>query len=168
MKKTHVVGLVALVFLGVLPGMGWTARPGGTFNFVVPYGGDVLTLDPHRTPNTNDWIVTMNIHRSLYSWDDANNRPKLELGDKVEVSSDGLVYKIALKKGVKFHNGRPMTADDVIWNYERIMNPKIASPSARFVRVIKGAKDFEDGKAAKIAGLRKLDDLTIEITMDPR
>ena len=141
MKKMRVVWGMALLLLGLLTGVSWAARAGGTFTFVVPYGGDVLTLDPHRTPNTNDWIVTMNIHRSLYSWDDANNRPKLELGDKVEVSPDGLVYKIALKKGAKFHNGRPMTADDVIWSYERIMNPKIASPSARFVRVIKGAKD---------------------------
>ncbi len=166
MKNIHAVGLVVILSLGVLPTAGWAARAGGTFNFVVPYGGDVLTLDPHRTPNTNDWIVTMNIHRSLYSWDDANNRPKLELGDKVEVSPDGLVYKITLRKGAKFYNGRPMIADDIIWSYERIMDPKIASPSARFVRVIKGAKDFEDGKAAKIAGLRKLDDFTLEITMD--
>ncbi|MFI5342475.1 MAG: ABC transporter substrate-binding protein, partial [Candidatus Methylomirabilales bacterium] len=166
MRKMLVVWGIVLLPLGAMTGVSLAARAGGTFNFVVPYGGDVLTLDPQRTPNTNDWIVTMNIHRSLYSWEDANNRPKLELGDKFEVSPDGLVYKIALKRGVKFHNGRQMTADDVIWSYERIMSAKIASPSARFVRVIKGAKDFEDGKAARITGLRKLDDFTLEITMD--
>lgn len=166
MKKILVASGVALLILGTLTGVSFAARSGGTFTFVVPYGGDVLTLDPHRTPNTNDWIVTINIHRSLYNWDDQHNRPKLELGEKVEVSPDGLVYKIALKKGVKFHNGRQMTADDVIWSYERIMNPKLASPSARFVRVIKGAKDFEEGKATKIAGLRKIDDFTLEISMD--
>jgi peptide/nickel transport system substrate-binding protein len=166
MKTIHGVGLGVLLLLGALPGAGWAARAGGTFNFVVPYGGDVFTLDPHRTPNTNDIIVTMNIHRSLYSWDDSNNRPKLELGEKVEVSSDGLVYRIALKKGVKFHNGRQMTADDVIWSYERIMSAKIVSPAARLVRIIKGAADFEQGKATRISGLRKIDDFTLEITMD--
>ena len=142
------------------------ARAGGTFNFVLPYGGDVLTLDAHKTPNTNDQIVTININRSLYSWDDAANRPKLELGEKVDVSADGLTYKIALRKNVKFHNGRQMTADDIIWSYERIMNTKTASPSARFVRIIKGAKDFEEGKAQKIAGLRKIDNFTLEIAME--
>ena len=167
MRKMLVMWAVALVVLAVMPGIDWAAaRSGGTFNFVLPYGGDVLTLDPHKTPNTNDWIVTINIHRSLYNWDDQHNRPKLELGEKVDISPDGLVYKIALKKGVKFHNGRQMTADDIIWSYERVMNAKTASPSARFVRVIKGAKEYEEGKAAKIAGLRKIDDFTLEITMD--
>jgi len=166
MRKMLVVWWTVLLLLGAMTGVSLAARAGGTFNFVVPYGGDVFTLDPHRTPNTNDIIVIMNIHRSLYSWDDTNNRPKLELGDKVEVSPDGLVYKIALKKNVKFHNGRRMTADDIIWSYERIMNAKIASPAARLVRIIKGAADFEQGKATKISGLRKIDNFTLEITMD--
>lgn len=166
MRRLYVAWAVALVVFGLMAGVASAARSGGTFNFVLPYGGDVLTLDPHKTPNTNDQIVTINIHRSLYSWDEEKNRPKLELGDKVDVSADGLVYKIALKKGVKFHNGRQMTADDIIWSYERVMNAKTASPAARYVRILKGAKDFEDGKAPKIAGLRKLDDFTLEITMD--
>jgi peptide/nickel transport system substrate-binding protein len=166
MKKMVVVLGIACLVLGVMTGVSSAARSGGTFSFVVPYGGDVFTLDPHRTPNTNDIIVTMNIHRSLYSWDDVNNRPKLELGEKADVSADGLVYKIVLKKNVKFHNGRAMTADDIIWSYERIMNPKVASPAARFVRVIKGARDYEEGKATRISGLRKIDDFTLEITMD--
>jgi peptide/nickel transport system substrate-binding protein len=166
MKRFCVASALALLLLGTLTGVGDAARSGGTFNFVLPYGGDVLTLDAHKTPNTNDQIVTININRSLYSWDDNANRPQLELGEKVDVSSDGLVYKIALKKGVKFHNGRQMTADDIIWSYERVMSPKTASPAARYVRIIKGAKEFEEGKAQKIAGLRKIDDFTLEIAMD--
>ncbi len=166
MRRLYVACAAALVVLGLMAGVASAARSGGTFNFVLPYGGDVLTLDAHKTPNTNDQIVTININRSLYSWDENANRPKLELGEKVDVSADGLTYKIALRKGVKFHNGRQMTADDIIWSYERMMNAKTASPAARYVRIIKGAKDFEEGKAPKIAGLRKVDDFTLEITMD--
>jgi peptide/nickel transport system substrate-binding protein len=161
-----VVCAVVLALAALASGPSWAARAGGTFNFVLPYAQDVLTLDPHKTPNTNDQIVTINIHRSLYSWDEAANRPKLELGEKVDVSADGLTYKIALRKNVKFHNGRQMTADDVLWSYERIMSPKTASPAARYVRIIKGAKEFEDGKSPRIAGLKKLDGFTLEITMD--
>jgi peptide/nickel transport system substrate-binding protein len=106
MRRLYVACAAALVAFGLMAGVASAARSGGTFNFVLPYGGDVLTLDPHKTPNTNDQIVTINIHRSLYSWDEEKNRPKLELGDRGDVSADGLVYKIALKKGVKFHNGR--------------------------------------------------------------
>jgi hypothetical protein len=65
MKKVQVAVVAGLLILGTLTGVSWAARAGGTFTFVVPYGGDVLTLDPHRTPNSNDWIVTMNVNRSL-------------------------------------------------------------------------------------------------------
>ena len=59
-----------------------------------------------------------------------------------------------------------MTADDVMFSYNRISSLKSpASPSARNLRVIKGAKDVEDGKATTIAGLKKIDDFTIEITL---
>jgi peptide/nickel transport system substrate-binding protein len=164
MKKLCVIGVTVVLLTGVWAGVGSAARSGGTFNFVLPYGGDVLTLDAHKTPNTNDQIVTININRSLYSWDESANRPKLELGEKVDVSADGLTYKIALRKNVKFHNGRQMTADDIIWSYERVM--KIKSPAARYVRIIKGAKDFEEDKAPRIAGLRKIDNFTLEIGME--
>ena len=163
-KKTGII-LAALILCGVTAVEAMAARPGGTFHFCAPYGGDLLTLDPHRATATNDMLVIMNLHRGLYRWDPDNNRPRLDLGEKVEVSADGLVYRVHLKKNVKFHNGRGMTAEDVIWSYERVMSPKAPSASARFVRVIKGARDYEEGKANRISGLRKIDDATLEITM---
>ena len=141
-------------------------RSGGTFNFCAPYGGDLSTLDAHRSPAAQDLLVAMNIHRGLYSWDPQNNRPKLEMGETVKASSDGLTYWISLRKDIKFHNGRKVKVDDVIWSYERIMSPRTASPSAPFVRVIKGARDYEEGLANRISGLQKIDDTTLEITMD--
>jgi peptide/nickel transport system substrate-binding protein len=165
MKRTGIM-LTVILLCGIMAGETGAARSGGTFNFCAPYGGDLLTLDAHRSSSTQDWLVVLNIHRSLYSWDPANNRPKLELGEKIDVSPDGLVYRIALRKNIKFHTGRRLTADDIIWSYERIMSPKTASPSARFVRVIKGARDYEEGKADRISGLRKIDDTTLEIAME--
>src|SRR5512139_974539 len=165
MRKIAIL-LAGILLCGFMTGEAGAARSGGTFNFCVPYGGDLLTLDAHKGQRVNDMIVALSLNSSLYSWDPENNRPKLELGEKADVSADGLVYRIHLKKNVKFHNGRGMTADDVIWSYERVMSPKTVSASARFVRVIKGAKDYEDGKADKIAGLRKIDDSTLEITME--
>ncbi|HSR10785.1 MAG TPA: ABC transporter substrate-binding protein, partial [Thermodesulfobacteriota bacterium] len=164
--RKFLTAIAVVLIAAFMSGEAGAARSGGTFNFNVPYGGDLLTLDPHKGTRTNDNIVALSLHRSLYSWDADNNRPKLELGEKAEVSADGLVYRIHLKKNVKFHNGRRMTSDDVIWSYERIMSPKTASIAAGFVRVIKGSKSYEDGKAEKISGLRKIDDFTLEITME--
>jgi peptide/nickel transport system substrate-binding protein len=59
-----------------------------------------------------------------------------------------------------------MTADDVIFSYTRVSSPATKSPSALYVRIIKGAKDVEDGKAQTMAGLKKIDDSTLQITLE--
>ncbi len=142
------------------------AREGGSFHFIAPYGSSLSSLDAHRTTRTQDAIVGMSIHRALYNWNSKQGKPVLELAESVTASSDQRIYTYKLRNNAKFHNGRPMTADDVIWSYNRIMSPKLASPAARYIRNIKGAADVETGKAGSIAGLRKIDDYTLEITLE--
>lgn len=165
MKKTFFALLASILLVGIAGGEALAVRQGGAFNFCAPYGGDLSGLDPHRTARFQDWLITMQIHRSLYRWDAKESKPILELADKVDISSNGLVYKFTLKNNIKFHNGRSLTVDDIIWSYERIMNTKTASPSVSLIRVIKGAKEMENGKADKMSGLRKIDDYTLEVTL---
>ena len=166
MRKIGIGFVVSVLVFGLLTGSALAVRSGGTLNFMAPYGGDVGTLDPHRSTRIQDFLISMNIHKSLYQWDPIASKPVPALAEKVDVSADGLVYTYNLRRNIKFHNGRNLTVDDIIWSYERIMNPKVASPSARFVRIIKGAKDVEDGKAEKIAGLRKVDDYVLEMILE--
>ncbi len=156
MKKKFCVLVLAISACVFLSGIGSaTPRSGGTFVFCAPYGGDVFSLDMHRTGNIQDFIVGLNIHRSLYKWDPSQNKPVLDLAESVEESGDGLIYTYKLRKNVKFHNGRQMTADDIIYSYNRIMNPKTAASAAVFVKAIKGSTDVQAGKADSIAGLKK-------------
>lgn len=164
MRKAAIVLLsLTMVFcLSVL--QAGAVKSGGTFNWVAPYGSTVATLDPHHTTE-NDGLITINIFRSLYRWDGNAGKPMLELADAVDVSKDGLVYTYHLKKNVKFHNGRLMTADDIIYSYERIMDPKVVYGATHFVSIIKGAREKGDGQAEKISGLKKIDDFTLQITL---
>jgi peptide/nickel transport system substrate-binding protein len=166
MKKLCAVGALVLLMCGAWAGVSDAARSGGTLNFVAPYGGDLLGLDPHKSTRVQDFLVMSNINRSLYSWEPGVNKPKLELATKADVSADGKVWTFKLRDDVKFHNGRKMTADDIIYSYNRLASPATKSPSTLYVRIIKGAKDVEDGKAQTIAGLRKLDDSTLQITLE--
>ncbi|WDP90435.1 MAG: ABC transporter substrate-binding protein [Desulfobacter sp.] len=166
MKKKLTI-LLSVLAIGMLACTNaWAARTGGTFVFCAPYGGDVFSLDMQRTGNTQDYIVGLNIFRSLYKWDAAQNKPVLALATAVDVSEDGMVYTFKLRHDVKFHNGRTMTADDIIYSYNRIMAPATASSAASYVGVIKGAKAVQDGKAQTISGLKKIDDFTLQITLD--
>jgi len=45
------------------------------------------------------------------------------LADKVDVSADGTVYTFTLRDGIRFHNGAPMTAEDVVWAWQRYLDP---------------------------------------------
>ena len=92
----------------------------------------------------------------------------LELAKSVTPSEDGLTYTYKLRDDAYFHNGRKMTADDIIWSYTRIMDGSKGYPGARYVRMIKGAVDVEKGQAKEISGLKKIDDFTLEMTITDR
>ena len=119
---------------------------GGTFNWIAPYGSSVSSLDPNASDDEQNELVCINIHRGLYKWDASTNAPKLEIAASVSSSDDGLVYTYKLKDNVKFHNGRQLTVDDVIYTYNRIMNPENAFGASGLLKVIKGADDVFNGK----------------------
>jgi len=145
-----------------------TPRKGGTIRMTAPYAASFGSLDPQVTPRAQDQIVNQAIHRPLYTWDTANNKLALELATEVKTSADGLTHTYKLRDDVTFHNGRKMTADDVIWSYTRIMDGSKGYPGARYIRVIKGATEVEKGEAKAISGLKKIDDLTLEMTLTER
>jgi peptide/nickel transport system substrate-binding protein len=142
-----------------------TPRNGGTLRLTAPYGASFNSMDIHTTPRAQDGIYARILHRTLYNWDTANNKPVLELAKDVSVSGGGLIYTYKLRDDAYFHNGRKMTADDLVWSYTRVMDGSKGFPGARYVRLIKGAVDVEKGQAKEIAGLKKIDDFTLEVTL---
>jgi peptide/nickel transport system substrate-binding protein len=164
MKK--ILLLVLVLALAMFAGSAMAARSGGTLNYMAPYGGDLFGLDPHTSSRVQDYLVEMNIHRGLYKWSPSKSMPVLELAESVKASDDGMVYTYKLHPNIKFHNGRQLTADDVLYSFNRIMSMKPASPASRHIRIIKGATEVQDGKAETISGLKKVDDLTFEMTLE--
>ena len=145
-----------------------TPRKGGVLRMTAPYAASFGSLDPHVTPRAQDDIVNKAIHRTLYNWDTKEGKLVLELAKSVSVSADGLTYTYKLRDDALFHNGRKMTADDIIWSFTRIMDGSKGYPAARYVRLIKGAVDVEKGQAKEISGLKKIDDFTLEMTITDR
>ena len=87
------------------------------------------------------------------------------LAEKWDVSADGLKYTFTLRKGVKFHSGDVLTADDVIFTFDRMLDPATKALNTDFVDMIAGAKERMDGKATSVSGMKKIDDNTVEITL---
>jgi len=158
---------IALLAIGAAQAQ-QTPRKGGTIRMTAPYGSTLTSLDIHTTPRAQDDIVGKILHRTLYNWDAEKSQPVLELAKEVTVSGGGLVHTYKLRDDAYFHNGRKMTADDIIWSWTRIMDPNKGYPGARYIRFIKGAVDVEKNQAKEISGLRKIDDFTLEMTLAER
>jgi peptide/nickel transport system substrate-binding protein len=92
-------------------------------------------LDPHVITAFSSTAILSQIYDGLLEVNaDLQVEPALAVG--YAVSPDGLSYLFTLREGVTFHNGRPFTADDVVYSFERIVAPETGSPVAsRFAQV---------------------------------
>lgn len=105
---------------------------------VVAIGIDITTADPHKISGGGEYMFFSNVFEGLYGHDlDGNQVPQLAVSH--EVSEDGLVYTFRLRENVKFHNGDPVTAEDVRFSWQRSNDPEIKNPRASIV-----TKNIED------------------------
>ncbi len=104
-------------------------KRGGTLR--VSNGGDPPDFDVHQSATYLTQFVTAPCYSTLLRAD-PNDYDKLipDLAEKTDVSADGKTVTFHLRNGVNFHNGTPLTADDVIYSLERIRKPPrgIVSP----------------------------------------
>lgn len=86
--------------------------------------GDIVSLDPHNFAFSNYAVIAQLYDRLAY-YAMVNDKWELqpELAESWTVSDDGLTLTLQIRQGVLFHNGREMTADDVVQNYEKTRNP---------------------------------------------
>lgn len=87
------------------------------------------------------------------------------LADKVDVSEDGLKYTYHLKKGVTFSDGTPMTVKDYYFTLKMYMDASYDGQSDPLSWNIVGAKEYNEGKAKEIAGVKIIDDHTVEVSL---
>jgi peptide/nickel transport system substrate-binding protein len=90
----------------------------------------IYRLDPALISGTEVMQVASNIFSGL-TYADHNLVPRGDLAESWEVSKGGLEWTFQLRKGVKFHDGEDFTADDVIYTYNRIKDPKSGSIHSR-------------------------------------
>lgn len=109
----------------------------------------LASLDWEQTTNTRDMKVWHQMYEGLYGMDEANNGYYPELAKKVDISEDQKVYTITLQDGVKFQNGDPLKASDVVFSYKRAMK------NSKFNYL-----------TSMIVDVEAVDDSTVKITLD--
>lgn len=135
--------------LSLLLGAGLAQQRGGTL--VAAWAQDPVGLDPHITSAYSSFQILENVLDTLVELD-AEQNVAPSLATSWSSSADGTEWTFELRDDVVFHNGRPFTADDVVYTYERMLDPETGS-----------------GNAYKIAGLTEIeaiDDHTVKMTLE--
>ena len=140
-----------------------TPKQGGAA--VVTFNNDLTTLDPQVGYDWQNWSVIKSIFDGLMDYKPGTTELEPDLAESYTVSDDGLTYTFKLRDGVKFHNGRPMTAADVKYSLERAVNPATQSPGGGYFSMIKGYDDLAGGKATELSGIATPDDRTVVFTL---
>lgn len=114
-------------------------KRGGTLNMSM--GTDFTTFDPFYDADNNTFKPVL-FDAPLRISDDG--KFELWLAEAMDEGADGLSTTLRFRKGVKFHNGREMTADDVVWSVDRARNDKIGHHLADRFQTVTGATKIDD------------------------
>src|SRR5437588_3810284 len=141
--------LIALAFVTLLVAVPLTAeaqKKGGILR--IGNLGEPPSLDPHWGTQTITEVLAAHVFEGLYALDEGY-RPIPQLADGMPtVSKDGLTYTIKLRKGVKFHNGKEMTSDDVLaslvrWSKRAVYGKSLFAQVADFKAVDKNTVELK-------------------------
>jgi len=138
----------------------------GSLNQALVLAGGETTnpreYDPATTHGSGDKLV----FSGLVSFDPYLNLTP-DLAEAWDVSPDGRTYTFHLRENARFHNGRSVTAQDVVYSWERALSPALASDTAlTYLGDIMGASEMADGEAQHVSGLQALDEHTLQVTID--
>jgi len=115
-----------------------TPTPPAEIAFTYATQQTTVTLDPAIHVDETQSFHVMNVYDPLL-WPTKGGPPKPHLAESWEVSEDGLTYTFHLRKGVKFHDGTELTAEDVAFSMDRML-----SIGKGFSWLWKGVLDFGD------------------------
>ncbi len=146
-KRLLALLLVSLMAVSLFGGI---VQAADNDTFVMGIDDDISDLDPGNTIISVNERVASLIFDGLVEYGE-NNKIVPGIAKEWTISENGLEYTFSLRKGVKFHNGEELIAEDVKFTYERILDPEAGS----------GLK----AKVSKIESMEVIDDYTIKFTL---
>ncbi len=111
---------LALVMLAGVPDESRAQTPPNVL--IVAQIAEPKSLDPHAVTAVNDFRILMNVYDGLVRYKSGTLEVEPALAESWEISEDGTVYTFALREGVTFHDGSPVDAEAVVFNFERMLN----------------------------------------------
>lgn len=141
-----------------------TPVKGGTMQ--VAFQSDPDTFDPQVCYDATCWDNMQMMFDRLYDYKGATTTLEAEAAASMPViSGGGKVYTIAIRRGMTFDNGKPVTAADFAYSFSRICNPATKSPVVSFWTVVSGCTAFAKNPVGTVSGIKVLSTYSLQITL---
>ena len=129
-------------------------------------GSEPSSLDPHKVESDVENNIISYLFEGLVSVSPAGDiQPRL--AEKWE-NKDNTVWTFHLRPGATWSDGTAITAQDIVWSWQRLVSPLTASPYASYpgnMHIVNGAEIARGQKAPETLGVRAVDDATFEVTL---
>jgi len=130
-----------------------TPKKGGTLRWAVAAGNATQVADPAKASGTMPLLIATNCYDTLVRADE-NYKLTPALATEWSSTPDGLTWTFKLRQGVKFHDGSPLTAQDVVYSFTRILDPKLAAVGTAQI-----------GPYLAASGISAVDASTVKLTL---
>lgn len=131
----------------------------------VDIGSEPPSLDPQLLADTSSARVTNDLFAGLVDFDQ-KNQLIAGLADKWTISRDGKSYTFHLRDGIKFSDGTPITANNVVFSWQRLANPAFGAPYAQLLNNVLNAPAIAQGKKpAASLGVHAIDAKTFQVNL---
>lgn len=137
-------------------------QSGGTLRYAL-WSSPTGSFHPSFSNNIYDNRIVDLVYEKLITVDEKGDYVP-GIADKYEVSDDKLTITFYLSKNAKWHDGEPVTADDVAYTFTTIADPDYDGPRFSQIENIAGAKDYKEKKASSVSGIKVIDEHTISFT----
>jgi oligopeptide transport system substrate-binding protein len=129
-------------------------------------GTEPETLDIHKSSGEGEGWIQMDVFEGLMTVD-AKGTIIPGVAESWTVSDDGLTYVFRLRGDARWSDGSPVTAEDFVFAWKRLLSPDLASRYAFFLWPVHNAKSIARGElAADRLGVKALDPRTLQITLE--
>lgn len=114
------------------------------FNTIL--GGNPTILDPMMFRDANANSVIIATHEPLVRFDEGGYGNELGLAEKAEHNDDYTVWTFTLRDGLKWSDGTPITAEDVVYTFQRPLNPEMGSPNVNDFLIFENAREIYESR----------------------
>lgn len=141
------------------------ACPAGKVCLQIGNASEPATLDPHLSTGTWEDRIQSDLLIGL-SQSDPAGKPIPGMAESWDISPDGLTWTFHLRKAV-WSDGVPVTADDFVYSFRRLLDPKTGSEYASVFFLVKGAQAVHEGTAKpETLGVHAIDARTLRVELN--